>query len=199
MNFMKKHIQPLWVRLLAVSLMASVLLFFPGRVMAQESVTVQLDAMHGSRVMGTATLRAMNGSTEISLTIENLLPNTTAHATLQAGTCAQPSASAAALPALQADATGRATATGAVLFRGTEPVALATIADGAHIISIQVEEVVACGMIPALAPASNPPQQLPVTGGASPSPLATMLGMLGLSVIGAGLLWWRRHNPLHRF
>ena len=57
--------------------------------------------------------------------------------TMRANTCAMPSASFAALPDLKADATGRATATGSVLFHGTENVALATMADGEHIIAIR--------------------------------------------------------------
>jgi len=60
----------------------------------------------------------------------------------------RPSASFAALPDLKADATGRARATGSVLYHGTENVALATMADGEHIIAIQAGQFVACGMIP---------------------------------------------------
>ena len=52
---------------------------------------------------------------------------------MHAGTCAMPSASFAPLPYLKADATGRTTATGLVLFHATENVALATMADGEHI------------------------------------------------------------------
>jgi LPXTG-motif cell wall-anchored protein len=199
MNFMNKRMQTTWVGLLVVSFIVSALLLFPSRVMAQESVTVQLDSMNGSRVTGTATLRVANGGTDITLAIEGLMPSTTARATLQAGTCAQPSASAAALPELQADATGRATATGAVLFRGTEPVALATIADGAHILAIQTEQVVACGVIPNLTAASSPPAQLPVTGGAASANLLVSMGVLALSAVLAALFLWRRNRPLGHF
>jgi hypothetical protein len=62
-----------------------------------------------------------------------------------------PSASLTALPALTADAGGRATGSGDVLFRGTEPTSLETIADGEHIISIGVPgRVLACGVVPVL-------------------------------------------------
>ena len=68
---------------------------------------------------------------------------------MYANTCAEPSASFAALPELKADAGGKATATGSIRYRGTEAVALATMADGAHIIAIQTGHMVACGVIPA--------------------------------------------------
>jgi hypothetical protein len=67
---------------------------------------------------------------------------------MHANTCTQPSASFAALPKLTADAGGKATATGSILYRDTEAVALATMADGAHIIAIQTGQMVACGVIP---------------------------------------------------
>jgi hypothetical protein len=111
---------------------------------------------------------------------------------MQAGTCEMPSASFATLPDLQADATGRATATGSVLFRGTEAVALVTMADGEHILAIQTEQVVACGVIPKLASASAPPASLPVTGGAAPWLVAASAGILGLCALSAGLFLRRR-------
>jgi LPXTG-motif cell wall-anchored protein len=198
MKFKEKIMQSVWARLMVLSLVLLALLLLPSRVLAQETVTVPLDAVDGSSVTGTATLRAANGGTDASLALEGLPPNAAARATLQAGTCAQPSASTAIVADFQADAAGMATATGAVRFRGTEPVSLATVADGAHVILIQTEQVVACGVIPALTPAANPPEQLPVTGGASPSPFPTILGILGLSATGASLLWWRRNRSLHQ-
>jgi hypothetical protein len=113
---------------------------------------------------------------------------------MHAGTCAMASASFAALPDLKADATGRATATGSVLFHGME-VALAIMADGEHIIVIQAGEgVVACGVIPRPTPASAPPT-LPVAGSAGFSLVAVTAGVLGLCVLSAGLFLRRgRHR-----
>jgi hypothetical protein len=100
-----------------------------------------------------------------------------------------PSASFATLPDLTAAATGRATATGSVLFRGTDDVALETMADGAHILTIQVGDMAACGVIPALA--SIPPA-LPATGGAAIWLLPVIVSGLGLCALSAGLFLRRR-------
>jgi hypothetical protein len=137
----------------------------------------------------------------VELEVEGLGPGAAAQATLQANTCAMPSASFAVLPDLQADATGRATASGAVLFRGTEVVALATMADGGHIITIQTGQMVACGVIPALASASVP-ATLPGSGGAAPWLKAAIMGGLGLCALGVGLFLRRcgrvrPQNPLN--
>jgi LPXTG-motif cell wall-anchored protein len=176
-----------WLHLLGISLIALALLLLPGMSIAQEAVTVQIDPVGASGVSGTATLTAAGAGTAVALDVKGLAPGADARAAMHANTCAMPSASFAALPALKADATGRATATGAVLFHGTEAVALATMADGEHVIFIRAEQAVACGVIPKLAPAA-----LPETGGA-PSPAAAALaGILGLCALSAGLLLRRR-------
>jgi hypothetical protein len=78
-----------------------------------------------------------------------------------------------------------------VLFRGTENVALATMADGEHIIAIQAgEQVVACGVIPVVSSGPTAPT-LPETGGAGFLLAAVYAGVLGLSVLSAGALLWR--------
>jgi LPXTG-motif cell wall-anchored protein len=161
-------------------------------VMAQETVSVQLEPVDGSGVSGTASLSAAGEGTDIALDIQGLAPGAAARGTMQAGTCEMPSASFATLPDLQADATGRATATGSVLFRGTEAVALATMADGEHILAIQTEQVVACGVIPKLASAPTPPASLPATGGAAPWLAAAAAGVLGLCALSGGLFLRRR-------
>lgn len=162
------------------------LLLWPGMGLAQEPVTVKLDPVGGSGVSGTATLTGAGEGTEVVLDVEGLAPGTAARATMQANTCAMPSASFATLPDLTADTTGRATVTGSILFRGTENVALATMADGAHIIAVQTEQMVACGVIPALASASAP-AALPGTGGAASWLTPVLMVSLGLCALLAGL------------
>jgi LPXTG-motif cell wall-anchored protein len=179
------------LQLLGIALLVLALLPLAGMAMAQETVTVQLDPVGGSGVSGTATLTAAGEGTDIALDIQGLAPGAAARGTMQAGTCELPSASFASLPDLQADATGRATATGSVLFRGTEAVALATMADGEHILAIQTEQVVACGVIPRLASAA-PPASLPATGSAAPWLLAAAASVLGLGILSAGLFLQRR-------
>ncbi len=187
-------LQLTWLRLPGIWLVVLALLLLPSMGMAQETETVivQLDPVHGSGVSGTATLSPAGEGTNVALDIQGLAPGTAARGTMQAGTCDMPSASFAALPDLQADATGRATGTGSVLFRGTEDVALETMADGEHIIAIQTGQVVACGVIPKLASASNPPSSLPVTGCAAFLVMAVGVGLLGLCASSAGLYLRRR-------
>jgi hypothetical protein len=97
---------------------------------------------------------------------------------------------------LEADATGKATATGSILFRGTENVALATMTDGEHIIVIRTEEVVACGVIPQL---TTPPVSLPLTGGVISSFIVMSLGVFGFCLLCAGLFLEYRNRFLCRF
>lgn len=186
------------LRLLGIALVGLALLLTPGIGLAQEVVSVQIDPIGESGVSGTATLTATGEGTDVVLDITGLAPGTVARGTMQAGTCAMPSASFAALPELVADASGRATATGSILFRGTEPVALATMADGEHIIAIQVEQVVACGVIPKPTSDSAPPAALPTTGRPAPLPAAMCMGILGLGALTAGLLLRRPAQPPRR-
>ena len=179
------------LRLLETSLLALAFLL-PGTVLAQKTVTVRLDPVGESGVSGTAILTAAGDGTNVALDVNGLVPGAGARSTMHANTCAMPSASFAALPNLKADATGRATATGLVLFHGTESVALATMADGEHIIAIHAgEQVVACGLIPKLASASTPPA-LPATGGAAFPLAAALAGILGLCTLSAGLFLRQR-------
>lgn len=167
-------------------------LLLPDTGLAQEAVTVRLDPVSGSGVSGTATLTAAGEGTHVELDVQGLAAGTTAGATMQANTCAMPSASFAALPDLQADASGRAMATGSVLFRGTDNVSLATMADGGHVITVQAGQMIACGVIPVLASASTP-ATLPGTGSAAPWLMAVIASVLGLCALSAGL-FLRRHN-----
>jgi len=184
---------------MVISLVALALLLLPGIAMAQETVTVQLEPVDGSGISGTATLTAAGEGTEVTLEVQGLAPGATARGTMQAGTCDMPSASFATLPDLQSDANGTAIATGRVLFRGAEDVALETMADGEHIIAIQTDQVVACGVIPALASAAAPPESLPATGAVVPSFLAAGAGILGLCALSGGLFLRRRSRPQSRF
>jgi hypothetical protein len=127
----------------------------PGLVVAQEEITAQLDPVGDSGVSGTATLIAAGDGSNVELVIKGFSPGLDARSAMHAGTNTIPSASFAALPDLKADATGRTTATGSVLFRGTENIKLATMADGEHIIAIQAGgQIVARAVIPNSAPCS---------------------------------------------
>jgi len=156
-------------------------------VLAQATVTVQLDPVGESGVSGTATLTAAGEGTDVALDVVGLAPGADGRATMHANTCAQPSASFASLPDLHADANGRAVATGAVIFHGTMDVAMAIMADGQHIIAIKsAGQVVACGVIPGLSSAPGP-SSLPATGGATFPLMVAVLSILGLCALLAGL------------
>jgi hypothetical protein len=190
-----RSLQLTWLRLVVITLAGLALVLTPGMGMAQEAVNVQIDPVEGSGVSGTATLTVAGEGTDVALDITGLAPGTVAQATMQAGTCAMPSASFVALPELVADASGRAMATGSVLFRGAEPVALVTMADGEHIIAIQVEQVVACGVIPKPTSDSAPPAALPTTGRPAPWLAAIGIGLHGLGALSIGLFLRRPARP----
>lgn len=194
---MPKNQLQMWTRSMprVITLLVLTLVLLPVVARAQETVTVQMQPVDGSAVSGTAVLTAAGDATEVELEVAGLPAGAAAQATIQAGTCTMPSASFATLPVLEADASGNATATGRVLFRGTEDVALSTMADGEHIVAIQSEgAVVACGVIPMLTSGSSAPATLPTTGGATLWLTALAAGTLGLSALYAGLLLRRRRQ-----
>ena len=177
-------------------LAASLALASVGLAAAQSSVVVRLEPAGASNVSGTATLTAVGAGTQVTLQIAGLAPGSTANASMHAGTCATPSASAAALPALTAGAKGEAAASGPILFRGSEQVALADIADGAHNITVSGPNgVIACGVIPSLATGAD--NNLPATGSSTPWLLAGLLLSAGLLAI-AGGLWLQNQRNVGR-
>jgi hypothetical protein len=129
-------------------------------------------------------LSMVGEGTNVVLDIEGLTPDAATQGTMHAGTCATPGASFALLPELKADAAGKSTATGSILFRGTEHVALATMTDGEHIIVIRTEEVAACGVIPQ---SVTPPASLPVTGDTTYPLISIGMGVLGFCLLCTGL------------
>jgi hypothetical protein len=193
-----RFLQLTWLCPIGMSLIALVPLLLPGMVVAQEAVTVQLDPVGGSGVSGTATLVAAGDGTDVALDIKGLAQGAGARATMHANTCAMPSASFAALPDLKADATGKATATGSVLFHGMD-VALGVMADGEHIIAIHAGgQVVACGVIPRLTSDLTPPA-LPVTGGVAFGFMTANVGVLGFCLLFVGLFLRQRSRARRGF
>jgi hypothetical protein len=190
MSYAPQH----WLKRLALFLVLALLLALLSLASAQESVIVQLASRGGSSVTGTAVLTAEGEATNVTLEVSGLPANATARATMNAGTCEMPSASFAALPDLVADANGKAMATGKVLFRGAEGVALATMADGEHVISIQVDQDVACGVIPMSASVAATTAGMPQTGGLAPWFVALVVAVvLGLITLFA-TFFARHHN-----
>jgi hypothetical protein len=126
-------------------------------VLSSQTVTVRLSSVDHDRVQGTARLTATpTGGTMIVVQVQHLPPGARVSSRLHAGTCAhltRLSASFARLPDLTANAQGRATAQGPILFHGqrNEPVGLAVLGDGGHVIVLaRGMRLVACGMIPRL-------------------------------------------------
>ncbi|MDP8922730.1 MAG: hypothetical protein M3O34_07620 [Chloroflexota bacterium] len=180
----------------ATALTAFLLLVRAEPASAQQSVTARLEPMAGSGASGTATLTAQDGGSRVSFDIVGLAPGASYPAQLHAGTCAQLSASFTSLGTLVADPTGRASASSPVLFRGTEPVPLATLVDGDRVIVVMgSQSVVACGAIPRLAAArvAQVPAGLPATGEVDAGHRPGIgLAALGLALLFVGLLLRRR-------
>jgi hypothetical protein len=176
-----KSLRPLVILFVTFALLATA-----GVAAAQSTFTVPIHSEGGSSVSGSAVLTATDGGTSVSLDISGLGAGTTAQTSLHAGTCSAPGASAAALPTLTADTAGRATGSGMVLFRGTENVALPTVADGEHVILVsQGNQVVACGTIPLAENIGTP--GMPRTGSGLLLLVAAGLAILALVAVRAGL------------
>ena len=120
----------------------------------QLATSVRLDPTAGSRVSGVVGLLALpEGETRFELQVAGLVPGNTYGVQLHAGIPSQPSASVTQVGTVQADANGRANASGLVRFRGTEAIPLLDIADGNHVLSlVGFGWTVAVGTIPALQP-----------------------------------------------
>jgi hypothetical protein len=150
-----------------------------GVSMGEAAAVVRFEPANGSGVKGAAIVSAAGDGTEVSLHATGLTAGVPAQAGLHAGTPDAPSASFAALPEVAVDAAGVAAATVEVLFRGTESVALAAVADGAHHLSVsQGGRVVAYGMIPALDLKANT-VGMPRTGRSDSRSLLIVLAILG--------------------
>ena len=126
-------------------------------VLSPQTVTVRLSPVDRDQVQGRARLTATRGGgTMIVVQVQHLPPGASVTSRLHAGTCShltQLSASFARLPTLTANARGRATAQGHVLFHGqrNEPVGLGVLSDGGHVIVLaRGPYLVACGVIPRL-------------------------------------------------
>ena len=158
--------------------------FGPDGSIGPAPVVVRLESVGGMRVRGAAILTGKEGGSSISLHATGLTAGTSAQATLYGGTCATPGASFAALPALNIDASGTGTVTGLVLFRGTESVALATLADGDHVISInQSGRAVACARIPTMEGLPDNMPGMPRTGGPGGQMMLLMIAALSISLM----------------
>ncbi|HYP39572.1 MAG TPA: hypothetical protein VEX13_04360, partial [Chloroflexia bacterium] len=160
------------------------------------SAVVLFEPVGGSQVDGAAILSATGkeGGTTFSLHVTGLTPGTPAQATLHAGTCSSPGASFARLAELTADTQGRAAASGQVLFRGEESIALPTIADGEHFLAIsQSGKTVSCGLLPGFESSPATPPGMPRTGNADLTIMVAGLAFLGILALGGGLALRRQH------
>ncbi|MGQ0680516.1 MAG: hypothetical protein ACT4OM_12835 [Actinomycetota bacterium] len=142
---------------LALSVLAASGLTIPAQ--ATEAVRIDLSAQAESGVTGTATLTFSPPDTIAHVELGGLAPGTKARISIQEGGCDGPRKTFSTLPDTTADSQGKAVADGLVLIDGEESVALATVADGAHSVSIvRGDAQVACGevlRVGAVAPASS--------------------------------------------
>jgi len=120
----------------------------------QPVTSVHLSPVGTTGVSGSVTLVAVpQGETQFELQLSGLLPGKAYGVQLHAGTPAQPRASFTQVVTVNADANGRANASGLVRFRGAEAIALLEIADGNHVLTVVgFGQTVAVGAIPVLQP-----------------------------------------------
>lgn len=177
---------------LSILLIALGLLLTTGVAMAQSTFTVPFAATNNSTVDGYAVLTMAGKGTDINLNFTGLAPNSAAIANLHAGTCDMPSASFSRLPGLNSDATGKATASGQILFHDTDPVALQDVADGQHVIAIyQGGQMVSCGWIPQMEPLTQP-GGMPRTGGSGSNLDALAFVAVALVIVASGIMIRRK-------
>jgi hypothetical protein len=120
--------------------------------LAPQTIIMRLQPVAPARVHGTVTLTAVGAGTRVVVDVRGLPPGARAQSFLHAGTCANLahlSASMTVVVALRASATGRARATGRLLFHGRENIRLSVLTDGDHVIVIVLDgHIVACGPFP---------------------------------------------------
>jgi hypothetical protein len=166
-----------------------------GTAFAETAIPVRLDPIGGSGVSGTANLIAVGDGTEVSSSLTGLQPGVSYQVSVAGGTCATPGASVAPVFTATGDAQGRASGTGPVQFRGTDPVLLVALASGDHIVRVhQVGNAdVACGPIVQI---TSGIQHLPSTGGPGPAILLGGAGALAAVLVTGGLDLRRRARAL---
>src|SRR5205085_11972904 len=89
------------------------------------------------------------GPGRVVLDVRGLPPGARALSALHGGTCSHFGLSTTVVVALRADATGRARATGRLLFHGKQNIRLSVLTDGDHVLVIVLDgHIVACGTFP---------------------------------------------------
>jgi hypothetical protein len=169
-----------------VALLAAAVLASTGLALAQGQVLVRLQPLAGSSVSAIAVITSSGDAATVTLDAGGLKADTTYRALLQAGTCAQPSASAGNLGELKPDAGGKATlaATEALVSASGSPVtlSLAGLTDSDHALSIVGTTAAACGAIP-----KEAASVLPATGRGERLPMGLTLAATGLAMLLLGL------------
>ena len=129
------------------------------------SVVVDVEAAEGSSVGGSVIVAPLGEGTAVDLGLRGLEAGVEYTATLHGGSCAAPGASLAPIVTFTAGAAGTVTASGEVLFRGTEPTAFDAAADGEHVILVNSPSgVVACAVI---VPPAQPASPIPAASGSA--------------------------------
>jgi hypothetical protein len=113
---------------------------------------IKLTPRGGSGVSGTALVSSPGdrAAAIVKVTVHGLEPGAFARVQLNTVSGRNTSASTVLIVSARADASGRLAASGRVLYRG-QPVTFATIADGAHAVSVLTGgKVVARGIVPGM-------------------------------------------------
>jgi hypothetical protein len=120
---------------------------------AQSILTAPITPVGGSSVLGNLSAAPDNqGNAFITVNLAGLPAGGTVDVNLNAGTCAQPSATVLRLFTLRANDVGQTTANAPVIVPQGTPMPFATLADGNHVVVVIGEgPALACGAVPAAA------------------------------------------------
>jgi hypothetical protein len=154
---------------------------------ASQTAEASLLPVGKSAVEGTAKLTFSSPDTIAHVEFKGMKPGTDAEIVLNDGSCSSPGASFATVASVTTDARGRAKADGILLSNGEDSVALGTVADGHHSISVSTSSAtVSCGVIGKPGKVAASPTQKSKKGG----PLWLIIGavVLVLLLAAAGVL-----------
>ena len=139
-------------RALATLILLVVTAFMASSVSAGVAETIKLKPTNAAGVKGTATVTSPGDAAAAAVRVEvrGLKPHAPVRIQLNVVEGKHTSASTVLILAARADANGTLTGSGRVHYRG-EPVTFATIADGAHAISVLSSgKLVARGIVPGM-------------------------------------------------
>jgi len=138
------------ISICSLSAILFIALLLPSCATSETEVSVQVQTKVGGNVVGTVILIGKDRTTRYEMRFHGLLPNENYLVTLHGGSCENQSASFTRLSEIMSDKEGNGNSRGRLLFRDRNEIELKSIADGTHAMVIKSENLVACGIVPAI-------------------------------------------------